>query len=998
MVIGFLLAFAVNIHAGFLYVINQQNAAANQIYGFSVNESSGALSLLAGFPISSGGTGINSTGSRQITIDRANRRLYVINDGSNTVSAFSIDPVTGALTPLLFSPIALPAGTWATISVHPSGSPLIVGDADATPVVASFNITATTATAAAGSPYSTGMARSASSAFSRDGSFLYTGGSVTNFFAGFGVNPSTGVLTALPGSPYDTGAASPSGYAADSKGRLFMTSPLSAALRAFTTGGIGVPAGVTGNPFASALALASDGVLHPNERFYYAADSSLSQVGGFQISGDGAATALAAVAGSPVNSAGSQTNAVVFNSRGGFLFAINTGSRNISTYIVNGSTGALTIGSVQAANTLGATGNLTGIAYQPTVFTVTNTNDSGAGSLRQAVLDANTDGGGVIIFEPTFFAVPRTILLTTGQISLLSNIIISSPAPGRLTIQVAGTASAVNRAFNVGTGATAFLTGLTLTGGNVLNPGGAIFNSSLLTLSNCVITGNTAASVGGGIRNQGASAVLNIVNTTIHGNTAIGGISGGGGIDSTGTLFIANSTISGNTKTNATGNAGGIFSSGTTTLTNSTVTRNAAAGTGGASGVLRTAGTVTVRNTIIAENQNNAANPDVAGAFADSGGGFNLIGNVGTATGFNQTGDQTGTGASPLNPGLVKVLALNGGTVPTHALLPNSPAVDKGSNFNATNDQRGFARPFDNPTIPNPADGADIGAFERRAFEPNVTAPFDFDGDNKTDISIFRPSDGSWWYLRSANDTFSVFSFGVSTDILAPGDFTGDGKEDITVFRPSNGTWFIQRSEDNSFFSFPFGQAGDLPAPADFDGDGKTDAAVFRPSSGTWFILNSGGGGTTIVSFGTTEDKPVTADYDGDGRSDIAVFRPSDGSWWYLQSSDQQFKVYRFGVATDKAAPGDWTGDGKADIAVFRPSTGFWFIQRSEDNSFFSFPFGTSGDIAAPGDYDGDGRTDAAVFRPAEGNWFVLRSTAGTLIQQFGTGGDRPVPNAFVVP
>jgi alpha-tubulin suppressor-like RCC1 family protein len=277
-----------------------------------------------------------------------------------------------------------------------------------------------------------------------------------------------------------------------------------------------------------------------------------------------------------------------------------------------------------------------------------------------------------------------------------------------------------------------------------------------------------------------------------------------------------------------------------------------------------------------------------------------------------------------------------------------------------------------------------------------VRAPYDFDGDGKTDVGIFRASDGSWWYSRSSDNEFRVFPFGLGSDVIAPGDFTGDGKADIAVFRPSTGFWFIQRSEDNSFFSFPFGAAGDIPTPADFDGDGKTDVAVFRPNGATWFILNSNGSGTSIVQFGSSEDKPVAADFDGDGKADIAIFRPSDGSWWYLRSSDGAFRVFRFGLGTDKPVQGDYTGDGKADIAVFREATGEWFFQRSEDNSYFSVPFGAAGDIVAPGDYDGDGKFDTAVFRPATANWFVQRSTAGILITSFGASGDRPIPNAYV--
>ncbi|HEY8560124.1 MAG TPA: VCBS repeat-containing protein, partial [Pyrinomonadaceae bacterium] len=275
-------------------------------------------------------------------------------------------------------------------------------------------------------------------------------------------------------------------------------------------------------------------------------------------------------------------------------------------------------------------------------------------------------------------------------------------------------------------------------------------------------------------------------------------------------------------------------------------------------------------------------------------------------------------------------------------------------------------------------------------------APFDFDGDNKTDVGIFRQSDGSWWYARSSATDFRVFVFGAPTDIPVPGDYTGDGKADIAVFRPSTGEWFVQRSEDNSYFSFPFGQAGDVPVPTDYDADGKTDFAIFRPASGTWFITSSNGSGTGIVNFGAATDKPVPADFDGDGKADVAIFRPSDGSWWYLRSSDLQFRVFIFGVSTDIPVPGDYSGDGKSELAVFRPATGEWFFQRSEDNSYYSLPFGAGTDVVAPGDYDGDGKYDMTVFRPGSGNWFIQGSSAGTIITSFGGAGDRPIANAYV--
>lgn len=285
------------------------------------------------------------------------------------------------------------------------------------------------------------------------------------------------------------------------------------------------------------------------------------------------------------------------------------------------------------------------------------------------------------------------------------------------------------------------------------------------------------------------------------------------------------------------------------------------------------------------------------------------------------------------------------------------------------------------------------GAYQIQPVAPGKAA-FDFDGDRKTDIGIFRPGPGEWWYLRSSDGGNRAFQFGLGTDKTAPVDFTGDGKTDVAFFRPSSGEWFILRSEDSSFYSFPFGGNTDIAAPGDFDGDGKADPAIFRPSNGTWYILRSSDNQTTIVQFGANGDKPVPADYDGDGKADLAIYRP-DGTWW-LNRSQAGLIVANFGTASDKTAQADYTGDGKADVAFFRPSSGEWFVLRSEDFSFFSFPFGTATDIPVPGDYDGDGKTDAGIFRPSNTTWYINRSNSGVLIQSFGAAGDYPIPNSFV--
>lgn len=130
---------------------------------------------------------------------------------------------------------------------------------------------------------------------------------------------------------------------------------------------------------------------------------------------------------------------------------------------------------------------------------------------------------------------------------------------------------------------------------------------------------------------------------------------------------------------------------------------------------------------------------------------------------------------------------------------------------------------------------------------------FDYDGDGKSDLSVFRPSDGNWYINNSSNNSLSVLQFGISGDLIAPADFDGDGKTDICVFRPGDGGWYRLNSSNNTFTPVQFGTDGDLPVPGDFDGDGKADLVVFRPSSGTWYLLRTTGGFTGF-KFGANGD------------------------------------------------------------------------------------------------------------------------------------------------
>lgn len=658
---------------------------------------------------------------------------------------------------------------------------------------------------------------------------------------------------------------------------------------------------------------------------------------------------------------------------------------------------------------------ITGVATNAATYTVTNLDDSGDGSFRKAIQDANANAGPDVINVQVI----GTVNLLTTTPTITDSVIINGGSQNGFILNGGGI-SGVRPIYVNAAGINVSIRDLTVTGGNGTSLGGGIRvdGGSTVTLTNLTVTANSGTGAAG--INVATSSNLYIFNSIISNNTVTTAGGDGGGINCTSSnLYITGTTISGNSVMTTGGSTGGGINVATSSSTpsivsfvrveNSTVSGNTAQ-TGG--GVYVTGGG-SFKGTNLTVSGNSTNNPESAG----NGGGIYF--NAGSAvlrnsTISNNTANNTGAGGGIYSTGVGNYLIANtivaNNTAETAASAEIRISTTSGSVFNSRGNNVIEGTRSGTLTIVNGAviAGVDpqLGALSDNGGKVKTHAPqtgsntIDAAMDAETLDTLEQPIgiDGRGpGYGRRAGASIDIGAFETGiTAILNPtaNDLDGDGRADIAVYRPSEGNHYKLVSGANNVFAYEqWGLSTDILAPADYDGDGITDTAVFR--DGTWYIAAAASGQVIIDYFGMAGDLPRPGDFDGDGRADIAVYRPSDGTWYYLKSSDRDFVALPLGTSGDVPVFGDYDADGKDDPGVFTSANGTWHVFHSSTSSVQNDQFGLNGDIPVLGDFNGDNRSDLAVYRPSSGYWYYARPT-GVPAQnfesmKFGLATDVPV-------
>jgi hypothetical protein len=595
--------------------------------------------------------------------------------------------------------------------------------------------------------------------------------------------------------------------------------------------------------------------------------------------------------------------------------------------------------------------------------------------------------------------------------------------PGAASLTVSG--NQVSRVFDITSrSAVVTLSGMTISDGYASDSlgGGGIYNYGTLTVTNCTLSGNTAA--GSGMMGSSGGAIINlgtltVTNSTFSDNTIQGaefGCAGGGIANGDGTLTVTNSTFFNNTATASTSAyGGGIFSntSGQVVLTNITLANNRVKTAGGGLHIAR--GSAALNNTLIAGNFKGTGSipSDIllsTGVSLDPNSANNLIGD-GSGGLDPGKGNLLGSSGNPLDP-LLAPLGDYGGPTPTMALLAGSPAIDAASAAYApVTDQRGLPR----------VGAPDIGAFEWD-FLPQTIAfaalPDRTYGDAPFTVSA------------SASSGLPVSFHIVSGPATIAGDtvtITGAGTVVVEATQPGDANYSPATPVDQSFVVTKAVATITLSGLYyTYDGSAHYATATTDPAGLSGLIVNYSQNGVAVTAptaVGTYQvlawldnpnyqasdvsDSLVIASVAGPTAPDtVGVFDPATGTWYLRYDNSPgapDLQPFAYGGPGWVGIHGDWDGNGTSTIGVVDvtgasdPNFAVWYLKDSNTAGapdIKPFAYGMKSWIPVVGDWTGSGHTGIGVFDPTTATFYLRNSDspgAPDFVIHYGGAGWQPV-------
>jgi hypothetical protein len=510
--------------------------------------------------------------------------------------------------------------------------------------------------------------------------------------------------------------------------------------------------------------------------------------------------------------------------------------------------------------------------------------------------------------------------------------------------------------------------------------GGGISNSGTLALFRCTFSGNQvrpsvqAAGSGGGIATL-SSSVTTVIDCTVAGNSSV---SGGGVQVLGGGLALASCTVAENVGGGITVNSSGAFP-------------------------------VRLANAIVAWNQflpdiGGAVQSEGDNLVGGPGGAAGLL--PGDRTGIDPL-----LGPLQFNGGPTPTLALlptSPAIDAGNSAAPGLPATDQRGLHRVVNGAADIgAFEYQPPGTTRTLTAAPNSSVLGRPVTLTATVTGAAPGSNVPtgfiDFSCRGVTLGTA-DLSGGSATLTTAGLPLGEDLVAAvysGDanFTGFQSASVTVlvsppppaaagvFDPLTATWYLRSGASAGppdAGQFAYGPAGSVPVVGDWSGSGQTGIGVFDRQAFTWYLRNEASAGLPdagAFQYGGVGALPVAGDWSGSGHAGIGVFDPSTATW-YLRNEPSagapDAGVFQYGFAGAISVVGDWAGTGHVGIGVFDPRTYTWYLRSSATPGAPDvgvFQYGGAGWLPVAGDWSGSGHAGIGVFDPGSGAWY-LRSEA----------------------